>query len=74
MDNITIIQHNVLNWNTRKHNLINTYLQINPHIFLLNSHGVKEEEEIKLPGYINYKVYTTNENNDGSAILIKQNI
>lgn len=40
----------------------------------MNNHGVKEEEQIKIPGFITYKVNTFNEINDGSAILIKQNI
>lgn len=61
MDNIIVIQHNVLNWRTNKYNLINTYKEIDPHIILLNSHGVKADGTIKMFGYTTYKKNSTNE-------------
>lgn len=72
MDKITIVQHSVLHWQTRKFNLTQTYLEINPHIILINSHGLKEQENLKIHGYTTYKINSTEEINDGSAILIKK--
>ncbi len=74
MDNIKIIQHNVLYWKTRKFSLTQAYKEINPHIILINSHGLKTEEHIKIPGYTTYQKNSTQELSDGSAILIKNNI
>lgn len=74
MDNIIILQHNVLHWESRKFNLSNTYRQINPHIILINSHGMKNNEQIKIQGYMAYKRNTSNENSDAIVILIKENI
>ena len=72
MDSITILQHNVLHWKNRKNNLINTYLDLNPDIILINSHGLNEEENIKISGYNCYSKNIFNELNDGIAILIKR--
>ena len=74
MENIKIVQHNVYNWNTNKLILINTYKNINPDIILINSHGVKTGENIKVYGYSSYIINSSNELSDGSAILIKQNL
>ena len=74
MENIIIVQHNVQHWNTRKFNLSQTYFSINPHIILINSHGMKEQEPLKLQGYTTYKVNSRQELNDGSAIMVKNNI
>ena len=41
---------------------------------LLNSHGIKSTQSIKIPGYKVYKVNTTESLADGSAIGIKYNI
>lgn len=74
MDKITVLQHNTLHWRTNKSNLIITYKTIDPDIILLNSHGVKNEEPLKIYGYTTYKINSSNERNDGSAILIKSHI
>ena len=74
MDKITVLQHNTLHWRTNKSNLIITYKTIDPDIILLNSHGVKTEEPLKIYGYTTYKINSSNERNDGSAILIKSHI
>lgn len=71
---IKIINHNILNWAINKYNLMATYRKIDPHIILLNSHGVKENEVMKMVGYTTYKKNSTNELNDGAAILIKEYI
>lgn len=74
MDNIKIIQHNVLHWTTRKFSLTQVYKEINPHTILINSHGLKNTDQLKIQGYTTYKINTSEEINDGSAILIKNNI
>ncbi len=71
---LTIIQHNVPNWNTNKHSLINYYLQVSPEITLINSHGVKSEDYHKIPGYKIYKINTSEALADGSAIAVKSNV
>lgn len=71
MDTIKIIHHNVLHWPTRKSHLTNIYLEINPDIILINSHGIKEGENIKVPGYNSFNKNIYNELNDGIAILVK---
>lgn len=54
METLKILQHNVLNWKNRKYNLTNTYLHIQPDIILINSHGLKNNENIKIKGYVSY--------------------
>lgn len=71
---LTIVQHNVCHWTTRKNSLSNTYYDINPEIILLNSHGLKATEQLKLFNYNTHKCNKTNERNDGIAIAIKRNI
>lgn len=70
MNNITIIQHNVLHWESRKHNLINSYLNINPN----KCPGNEKPRANKIPGYTTYQMNSSNEMHDGSAILIKSHI
>ena len=74
MNKILIIQHNVLHWPTNKHSLIPYYLQENPDIILINSHGLKSDQSLKIPGYKTYKINTSEALADGSAIAIKYNI
>ena len=74
MDTVKIVQHNVAHWKPYRHHLSNTYKEIDPDIILLNSHGVKQQDTLKVYGYITYKINSSNEPNDGSAILIKTNI
>ena len=61
VESLKIIQHNVANWKSNKNNLANIYKEINPDIVLLNSHGTKTNEEIKLFGYITHKINNNNE-------------
>ncbi len=46
----------------------------NPDLILLNSHGVKSSEELKIPGYKVYKINYSENVSDGSAIAVKYNI
>lgn len=71
---LTIIQHNVMNWRTNKHSLIDNYLEVSPDLILINSHGLKSNESLKIPGYKTYKVNYSEDLSDGSAIAIKYNI
>lgn len=74
MDTITILQQNVLFWETRKTELIKVYRNLIPDTIILNSHGVREGNNIKIIGYSAYLINTNNEMHDGSAILIKEGI
>lgn len=71
---LTILQHNVAHWKAYIYILLNTYREINPHLILINSHGLKSEEILKIYGCTSHKVNTSNELHDGSAILIKSDI
>ncbi len=72
--NLKIIQHNILNWRTNKQTLIINYITNDPDIIVLNSHGLKSSEELKIPGYRIYKINYSESLSDGSAIAIKYNI
>ncbi len=54
--NLKIIQHNILNWKTNKQTLLPNYIAHDPDIILLNSHGFKPNDELKIPGYRTYKI------------------
>ena len=71
---IKIIQHNVLNWKTNKQSLLINYKFNNPDIILINSHGLRSYEELKIPGYRIYEINYSEEVSDGSAIVVKYNI
>lgn len=51
MESLKVIQHNVLRWRTRRHELSNIYRHANADILLINSHGVLSNESLKIPGY-----------------------
>ena len=73
-ENILIVQHNVRNWNSYKLTLTNLYKEINPDVILINSHGLKSTENIKIYTYQTYLINSSDELHDGSAILIKQHL
>ena len=74
INTLKIIQHNVLNWRTNKQSLITNYLEVKPEIILLNSHGLKSNESLKIPGYTCYKVNSEESLSDGSAIAVKHKL
>lgn len=74
MDTIKILQHNVAHLKPYRSTLYHTYRTINPDVILLNSHGLKNSETIKLYGYTSYQINTSEERHDGSAILIRNTI
>ena len=63
-----------MHWKTNKDSLLISYAQTNPHIILINSHGLKSTETLKIPGYWVYKINTSENRDDGSAIAVKYNI
>ena len=71
---ILILQHKVRNWGTNKYTFTNTYRDINPDIILINSHGLKANNNIKIHSYTTYQINTSEEYSDGSAILVKHNL
>ncbi len=72
--NLKIIQHNILNWKTNKQTLLPNYITNDPDIILLNSHGLKSNEELKIPGYRTYKINYSESLSDGSAVATRYNI
>ena len=66
--------HNVQHWKTRTPHLKNCYAKLNPDIIIINSHGLKYEETLRIRGYNIIKINTTEEINDRSAICIKTNM
>lgn len=70
MDTIKILLHNVAHWKPNRHNLTNTYKEINPDIILLNRHELKGEP-LKILRYTTHKINTDNDLHDGIAILVK---
>lgn len=74
MRSILILQHNVKHWNSKKFELNNIYKCIDPDIILINEHGQKENEHMKIFNYDVYKSNKSNELNDGVAIAIRKSI
>ena len=75
---LTIVQHNVLSWGgSRRLQLANMYLEINPDIILINAHGRSNEQRMKI---FPYDIYQRNDQisgepqNDGVAIAVKRNL
>ena len=54
--------------------MYNTYRNIDPDIILINSHGKKNSEKIKLFNYTVYQKNNQDTPHDGIAIAIKRNI
>lgn len=71
---LTILQHNVRCWRTQKHNLCNIYQSIDPDIILINSHGLKDDNRIKIFNYNIHQQNKSGEANDGIAIAVRRNI
>lgn len=74
MESIKIIQHKEGHWKTNKNNLIQNYRHLDPDTLLLNSHGLKDEETLRIQGYKTHKINRSRDLLDGSAILVKQYI
>ena len=72
--NLKIVQHNVLNWKNHRVNLINIYNEIKPDVILLNSHGNKSNEKIKIYNYVTYQSNKLEERNNGCAIAVRLGI
>ena len=73
MNNLLIVQHNILNWNTNKDSVTYNFLQVNPDVILINSHGLKSNQTLNIPGYKIHKINSSETTYDGSAIAIKIN-
>ena len=63
-----------MHWRTNKNSLTDNYLKTNPDLILINSHGLKSTEPLKIPGYKTYRINYSQTLADGSAIAIKHNI
>lgn len=74
LDQIKILQHNVLHWRERKFGLTHYYKTIDPEIILINSHGMKNNEPLKIHGYTIHKRNQSDSPTDGTAMAIKSNL
>lgn len=74
LQQLTIIQHNVRNWSSNKYIYYNAYKSIDPDIILINEHGMRNSNQIKLFNYDTYQTNKKNEKNDGVAIAVKKTI
>ena len=69
--NLSILQNNVLNWKTPRIDLINIYIKIKPDVILINSHGNKSNEKIKIFKYVTYQSNMLEERNNSRAIAVR---
>ena len=74
VNTIKIIQHNVQHWSSRRFDLINNYMQESPDIVLINSHGLPNHQNIKIPGYTCYQQNRSGELHAGVAIAVKNRL
>ena len=74
MTRLKVVQHNVHTWDTRKYDLSNTFRHIDPDVILLNSHGLKQDTPLKIPGYRIHQQNISDELHDGVAIAVKCHI
>ena len=74
MPQIKEIQHNIRKWGTNKHSLCQANQTENAEIILINSHGARNNETIKIYNYDIHQVNTVNEIHNGVAIGIRRDI
>ena len=74
MEAITVLQHNIQHWNTHKQSILLNIHSTNPDIVLINSHGLRDTDTMKIPNYTTHKINSSQEMSDGSAIAIRNNI
>lgn len=71
---IKVVQHNVLSWNLHKYALSNIYSKLDPDVILINAHGIKAGQEIKIYNYNIYKKNKLDSAHSGSAIAVKRGL
>ena len=64
----------MLSWKTHGPQLREVYRSLNPQIILINGHGCKREEELKIYNYFIMKTNTTNKAHDGVAIGVRRDV
>lgn len=65
---LSILQHNVRHWPTHKFHSCKTYKNLKPELILINRHGVKQDDTLKI---YNYNIHKSNKLNDEVAIAIR---
>ena len=73
IDTLHVLQHNVLAWKPHKAQLQQIFKSLDPHI-LINAHGCREREGIKIHNYSISKKNRTNDAHDGVAIGVRRDI
>ena len=74
IETLNIIQQNVLSWRTHKTQLKQIYSTLNPHLILINSHGCKEGEDIKIYNYNISQKNFSNGPHDGVAMGVRRDL
>ena len=70
-----VIQHNVQHWHTKRQALCNIYIREDPHVILINLHGLTDEHLLKIQNYRVHKYNSIdNEQHNSRAIVIRQDV
>ena len=73
-EKLTIVQINVNSWNSNKNSIVKMLQEVDADIALLNEHGCKEQQKIKIQNYSITQTNTLNQRNNGCAIAVKNNL
>ena len=71
---IRVVQINVRGWKANKNSIMQLIQETDPDVVLINEHGCKEEEKLKIFNYRVYKKNQLNKGHSGSALAIKNRI
>ena len=74
INSLKIIQINVRSWSINKNSISNLILTEDADIALINEHGSKSGDTMKIWNYNTYKTNKLNGRNNGCAIAIKKSI
>lgn len=73
MTRLVILQHNVRHWATNRHALTNVYTKEDPHVILINSHGLTKDS-LRLMNYNTHQSNKADEMHSGTAICIRRDV
>ena len=73
-DTLKILQANVQHWQTNKITFYNNIRSEDPDILLLNEHGVRDNDKIKIYGYKTKWKNLSNQARDRTVLAIKRTI
>ena len=71
---LKLIQHNVQHWKSHRQQLIEIYRTVEPDVILINSHGLRNDADLKIPGYRVLQHNQSQEVSDGAAIAFRSDL